>query len=423
MTTSNLKRKQKSVKNAYTDVDSVAIQPGTDYKEWIKITKDKLYERECKIRKTQIIEVEGIINGLNNSVFIFPKNIRDDALGVIRTMISRWKGVNIGRTKKSMTQYRNYFNVAKNWWDQSKKRMIGDIFWVPLFEFIQNQVGFSLVLTVWMALFRGSVKYPNTKSQRLIIAGAIIHSSQLYAFLLRVDETTSKVENVGGLEEQQSVKDNVKNILIRISKNESVSATICDLDNLEKSNNINSFLGLGNNAFEVQQPLIPQSLNSVNINGDAGSGGVGGGYNGYHSSNYYQRLDGFCNITNIAPVAYSTLSLNAFSSSSSDDLLPSNVLYGNSQYFAPPNVNHYNGIGSQSICSNNQCPFCINNSNRAINQQQQQQTNSFYSSAADTIGSNDYFMNYQQTPTQMDQTYASSQWRYDQQCKWAGRGR
>ena len=71
------------------------------------------------------------------------------------------------------------------------------------------------MLSVWKGLFCGTVKYPNTKCQRLIIAGAITYSSQLYECLLRVDESMSPAQDV---QIEQSVKDKVKTILLRISK-------------------------------------------------------------------------------------------------------------------------------------------------------------------------------------------------------------
>ena len=36
------KRKQRTVKNAYVDIDSVTAEPGYKYSEWIKIAKQKL---------------------------------------------------------------------------------------------------------------------------------------------------------------------------------------------------------------------------------------------------------------------------------------------------------------------------------------------------------------------------------------------
>ena len=78
----------------------------------------------------------------------------------------------------------------------------------------KNELDRSLVLSVWKGLFCGTVKYPNTKCQRLIIAGAITYSSQLYECLLRVDESINTAQDV---QIEQSVKDKVKTILLRIS--------------------------------------------------------------------------------------------------------------------------------------------------------------------------------------------------------------
>ena len=110
----------------------------------IKIKK----ERESKLLEIKITEIEVIVSqelesyinndGSNHKSFTVPSEIRKNTLDQLYHLISKWNGVDISRTKSPLTRYRDYFCVAKNWWDQTKKKLFGAIFWLVIFKYIQK---------------------------------------------------------------------------------------------------------------------------------------------------------------------------------------------------------------------------------------------------------------------------------------------
>eukprot|EP01084_Bolivina_argentea_P010236 19055_1 len=172
-------RKKRIVKNAYVDVDSVKAQPGIDYCDWIRITRQKLKERERKLFQITIDKIESIVNKEiqkqpqvhHGAIFVFPSQISEQTLAQLFEKINDWQGVQTSRLKSPMTCYRNYFDVAKNWYIQTKKKIYGDLFWVRVFDTIHNSVAAGdkrIELNVICALFDEKVIYSNTKPLALI---------------------------------------------------------------------------------------------------------------------------------------------------------------------------------------------------------------------------------------------------------------
>ena len=76
----------------------------------------------------KITEIELIVNKelnnicLNENVhFKCSEEIRKNTLDQLYHLISKWNGVDLSRTKAPLTRYRDYFCVAMNWWDQTKR--------------------------------------------------------------------------------------------------------------------------------------------------------------------------------------------------------------------------------------------------------------------------------------------------------------
>lgn len=115
-----------------------------------------IQERESKLLEIKITEIEVIVNHeINHYIDTHTKNlsinckqyradfkitseIRKNTLDQLYHLISKWNGVDISRTKSALTRYRDYFCVAKNWWDQTKKKLFGAIFWLVIFKYIQK---------------------------------------------------------------------------------------------------------------------------------------------------------------------------------------------------------------------------------------------------------------------------------------------
>merc|ERR1719411_790549 len=94
-------RRRRTVKNAYVDVDLVSIKPGIDYCNWIRVTKQKLKERDTKICQIQQREIEKIVNGELSKLNLASPHftVKAAVIAQIRQtfcqMIDGWAGVNI----------------------------------------------------------------------------------------------------------------------------------------------------------------------------------------------------------------------------------------------------------------------------------------------------------------------------------------
>eukprot|EP01084_Bolivina_argentea_P221909 375726_1 len=123
-------QRKRTVMNALVDIDSVSIQPGTNYCNWIKLSKHQLKERELILLKLKSSKIQFIVNNECKMYnFIVNQKIIDTTMNVLGNKIDGWNGVNVGRTKSSLSIYPNYFIVGKKWWDNQKRSIYGDIFW------------------------------------------------------------------------------------------------------------------------------------------------------------------------------------------------------------------------------------------------------------------------------------------------------
>eukprot|EP01083_Nonionella_stella_P055930 147463_1 len=193
--TALLSRKRRVVKNAYVEIDAVAVQPGIDFCDWIKITKQHLKELENAQFEIKRSEIEHIVNTvleahkdrlqlLGAKFIVIPTSIFNNTLRALDCKIDEWPGVNLSRRKSPMTRYRDYFVVGKNWLSQTKTKMFGDLFWIHFFTHIRKTLRNPLLeLHVIAAVFKGKVKFSNTKAMPLIAGGTLIHSMQLHQYL------------------------------------------------------------------------------------------------------------------------------------------------------------------------------------------------------------------------------------------------
>lgn len=188
------KRKRRTVKNAYVDLDSVTTKPGIGYANWIPITKQKLKQRECqllsiKITKIEMIVSEHMMSMMMTNNYKIPrqamKSITDELFGEI----DGWNGVNLCRVKKRITAFRDYYNIGKRWWDLRKTRIFGSVFWLRVFADLQQKITKkkSALLPVIRDLFAASIQYSNTKPQRLINSGVLRKCEQMKQYLISLD--------------------------------------------------------------------------------------------------------------------------------------------------------------------------------------------------------------------------------------------
>lgn len=194
------KRKRRKINNGLIDVDSVDISAGANYANWIAISKEKLKERETKLIQLRLEQIVNIMNQAiselaidiprHGDTFVVDERMIENAKAYLFLIIDKWNGIQTGRTKKAMEEFRDYFKLSKHWFDQVKKTVFGTIFWLNLFHFLYNlivqepDVDAKKVqfMTVLYRLFNGTIKYSNTKRQPLINGECVLNSSELHDY-------------------------------------------------------------------------------------------------------------------------------------------------------------------------------------------------------------------------------------------------
>eukprot|EP01084_Bolivina_argentea_P221912 375730_1 len=179
-------KRKRTVRNAIVDIDSVSVQPGMNYSNWAKLSKQQLKERELTLLKLKINKIQSIVNNeckVHN--FAIKQDIIDATINTLGNKIDAWNGVNINRTKSSLYIYANYFNIGKKWWDNQKRSIYGDIFWLQVFQFTQQFVkdDLQLLLKIINICFYSKFECPNTKPCPLISTSTLIYSNQIHKYL------------------------------------------------------------------------------------------------------------------------------------------------------------------------------------------------------------------------------------------------
>eukprot|EP01084_Bolivina_argentea_P156904 273420_1 len=146
-----LKKRTRTVKNALVDIDSVSVPPGTNYCNWITVTKQQLKEREFTFLKIKVNKIEFIVNDeckIQN--FAIQKNVIDHTMKMLSNKIDQWQGVSDKSTKSPLSIYAHYFRMGKKWWDLHKRIMYGNIFWLSVFQSVEQfvNVDLKLLLTI-----------------------------------------------------------------------------------------------------------------------------------------------------------------------------------------------------------------------------------------------------------------------------------
>lgn len=76
-------------------------------------------------------------------------------------LIESWKGIKITKCSskcalkiQSNTQeFKDYFVIAKNWWDQKKKAILGPIFWLNILKYIESYIKSSIKLVCYVLTY------------------------------------------------------------------------------------------------------------------------------------------------------------------------------------------------------------------------------------------------------------------------------
>eukprot|EP01084_Bolivina_argentea_P102863 184287_1 len=320
MTASN--DRTESISNVYTDmIDHMIEEKGEEYTNWIKATKQKLKEREFQLMSVRITTLQTIINqqcefferinsdsSTNKMVIISNYNniiinthIIDECLNKLYLLLSTWTGVNIAKTKKSLSTFRKYFAIGKCWFDQKKKSIIAPDFWIKYFltletfasdsaniyfkgKYKQLQILYSkhLLLQIISGIFDAEIHFAATKPQPLISCAIIKDSIPMKIYLNNIDSSLN-VDTIIAKELQSNHKKNkkklnAKDILDLVNKelkyltnkfhNEfqkqlRIYYTQKQLINPTNENINNAF---AETDYEPMIPQIPQMIPQINMN-------------------------------------------------------------------------------------------------------------------------------------------------------------
>jgi len=225
--TSKKKRKQRTIKNGLVCLDDVIVAPGEGYINWIPSVKAKLKEREVKLLRERMRVLQSVIEmsleqfAHQNRAYFFEfrrkrtiqvsrmaavnlsvyrqlvtaqsmQSVIAECTCFINATLSKWNGVKESkRLKTQILEFRKYFAVSKNWFDQIKLEHMASHFWIPVFNLVQTMSGkaaakfFSQRMYAHQALYRrylnmlilenllrGTLKIANSRERLLIPAGA-----------------------------------------------------------------------------------------------------------------------------------------------------------------------------------------------------------------------------------------------------------
>ena len=229
----NGKRKQRRTINGYIDIDNITQEPGEEYENWIQITKQKLKERECKLMSVRVSTLQNIINqqcklfeeiNSNNNIYqqkitvydynnIISRDIINQCLNKLYLSLQLWNGVNLVKTKKSLSTFRKYFVIGKCWFDQKKKNILAPDFWIKFFfaleeftinaakkyfnhrfENLQKLYSKHLLFQIMSGIFSGQLHFAATKPQPLIPCGIIKDSNPMKEYLINNLHSSLNVE-------------------------------------------------------------------------------------------------------------------------------------------------------------------------------------------------------------------------------------
>eukprot|EP01084_Bolivina_argentea_P221911 375728_1 len=186
MSNQTQKKRTRTVKNALVDIHSVSLQPGINYTNWITFCKHQLKERELNFLKLKINKIQFIVNDTCKvQNFAIKQEIIDITIKILWDKIDKWAGVNVNLTKSSLSVYANYFIIGKKWWDAQKRSIYGNIFWLNVFQSVQQFVkaDVKLLLEIINVSFNSTFDIPNTKPCPLISGTTLIQSNQLHTYL------------------------------------------------------------------------------------------------------------------------------------------------------------------------------------------------------------------------------------------------
>jgi len=110
--------------------------------------------------------------------------------------------------------------MRRNWWDQTKRRCFGRVFWIHAFQRIQQFLRGAFMsnktLLVIKALFAGTVKYSNTRLQPLISGGDLLCARGLHQYMQSLHPSLTIQQWLQELKDGENKGQKAKMLLSRV---------------------------------------------------------------------------------------------------------------------------------------------------------------------------------------------------------------
>eukprot|EP01084_Bolivina_argentea_P166245 288672_1 len=255
------KRKQRIVKNADVDIDNVLESPGPNDSTWKHIAKQKLKERETKIMKRRMNVVQKCINeeiqtfenciikkhtpniSLTSSIYsnIMHKNYElfSKSMNKLIQLIDTWRGPTETHMSRKLSTFREYFLVAKSWYDQRKKEILATELWTTIFKLIlkminqlsqcfaetillQKELQRAISSKVFLRIFQEKWTFPASKPLQLIPISFVKKSKHFKKFLMEnilcIDERQFGNANVSAIQLSKHIMQQLTKMSIESAK-------------------------------------------------------------------------------------------------------------------------------------------------------------------------------------------------------------
>eukprot|EP01084_Bolivina_argentea_P074614 135334_1 len=148
-------KRRRRIKNEIIKIDDIDEEPGNNFSNWIRITKNKLTERESKLMSLRVNILQNTINtqieqfktiNARMNIYIDTKlyeniiseELINNCLNQLNTqLIQPWNGIVLNHTKSKVDSYRKYFTTSRSWFDQRKRAVLAECLWIPIFNSIK----------------------------------------------------------------------------------------------------------------------------------------------------------------------------------------------------------------------------------------------------------------------------------------------
>eukprot|EP01083_Nonionella_stella_P121212 364120_1 len=161
-------RKQRTIKNSIVNIDSVIVNRGFRFKNWIIIARQKLWERECKLLRQRLVKCDALFipkiqmftakhaelfDSYNQDAFqiettairAYQRQLQSQITNLnsplivrylesIRSTLKHWDGYH--PTKKVILTFREYFQKCRQWFDAKKIKIMALTLWIPIMHLI-----------------------------------------------------------------------------------------------------------------------------------------------------------------------------------------------------------------------------------------------------------------------------------------------